>query len=118
MYRNEFKDWEGIGARVQKHRKLLGMTTERFAENIDRTENYVIRFEKGEKTCSIHTLCQFRNVLQVPTDELLFGDNMENKDYSDKQVIQAIIDRCNEKQLRVIKEVIVAMYPNFNHIIQ
>ena len=42
---------------------MLGMTTEKLAENIDRTENYVIRFEKGEKTCSIHTLYQLSKVL-------------------------------------------------------
>lgn len=63
MYRNEYKDWSGMGARVKMNRKMLGMTTEKLAENIDRTENYVIRFEKGEKTCSIHTLYQLSKVL-------------------------------------------------------
>ena len=104
MYRNEYKDWSGMGARVKMNRKMLGMTTEKLAENIDRTENYVIRFEKGEKTCSIHTLYQLSKVLKVPTDELLLGKDMKDKDYTDKEILQTIIDRCDEKELKVIKE--------------
>lgn len=118
MYRNEYKDWAGMGVRVKKNRKMLGMTTEKLAENIDRTENYIIRFEKGEKTCSIHTLYQLSKALKVPTDELLLGKDMQDKDYTDKEILQTIIDRCTEKELKVIKEVIVAMYPNFKDIIK
>lgn len=43
---------------------------------------------------------------------------MEEKNYSDKEIIEAIIDRCDENELKVIKEVIVAMYPNFKDIIK
>lgn len=118
MYRNEFSDWVGIGSRVKMNRKMLGMTTEKLAENVNRTENYIIRFEKGEKTCSIHTLYQLSKTLKVSTDELLLGKDIQNKNYTDKKILQTIIDRCNEKELKVIKEVIVAMYPNFKDIIK
>lgn len=84
---------------------------------IDRTENYLISLEKGDKSCSVHTVHQLSKALKVPADNLLYGNKVEEKDYSNKEILKTIIDRCDESELKVIKEVIVAMYPNFRDII-
>ena len=118
MARNEYKDWTGFGSRVKDNRKKLGLTREKLSEMIDRTENYLISLEKGDKSCSVHTVHQLSKALKVPADDLLYGKKMEEKDYSNKEILKTIIDRCDEAELKAIKEVIVAMYPNFRDIIK
>lgn len=117
MARNEYKDWVGFGARVKHNRTMIGLTREKLSEMIDRTENYLISLEKGDKSCSVHTVHQLSKALKVPTDNLLYGEKVEEKEFKDKEILQNIINRCDSKELKVIKDVIVAMYPNFKDII-
>ena len=77
--RREFKDWKGFGARTRKCRESVGMTRERFAEMIGRTENYLLSLEKGDKSCSIHTLHQICTSLKESPDYILYGDGMEKE---------------------------------------
>ena len=116
MAKGEYKDWIGFGSRVKDNRKKLGLTREKLSEMIDRTENYLISLEKGDKSCSVHTVHQLSKALKISADDLLYGKKMEDKDYSNKEILQTIIERCNENELKIIKEVIVAMYPNFKDI--
>ena len=118
MTRKEYTDWIGFGARVRKNRKMLGLSREKLSEMIDRSENYLLSLEKGDKSCSLHTVHQLKQALKVSADNLLYGEQMEEKNYSDKEIIQNIINRCSEKELKVIKDVIIAMYPNFKDIIK
>lgn len=118
MARNEFKDWEGFGNRVKMNRKMLGLTRETLAEMIDRTENYLLSLEKGDKSCSVHTVHQLSKALKVPTDILLYGDKVKEKKFSDKEIIENIINRCNDEELKVIKNVVVAIYPDFKDIVK
>lgn len=117
MARNEYKDWTGFGSRVKDNRKKLGLTREKLSEMIDRTENYLISLEKGDKSCSVHTVHQLSKALKVQADDSLYGKKVEEKDYSNKEILKTIIDRCDEAELKIIKEVIVAIYPNFRDII-
>lgn len=118
MAKTEYNDWELFGSRVKNERKRLGLTREKLSEMIDRTENYLLSLEKGDKRCSIHTIHQLSKALRIPVDDLLYGKKMEEKDYSNKQIIESIINKCDEKELEVIKNVITAIYPNFNNIIK
>ena len=52
--------------------------------------------------------------MKVSSDTLLFGETMENKEYQDREIINNLLDRCDEKQLKIIKEVLVAICPNFD----
>ena len=117
--RFEYTDWKGFGARTKNYREQISMTKEIFAEKINRSENYVAEFEKGNVGCSVHTLHQISKALKISTDRLLYGDNakMKNK-FNKKDVLHEIIDRCNEEELEVIKDVIVALYPNLNKVIK
>jgi transcriptional regulator with XRE-family HTH domain len=117
--RREFKDWKGFGARTRKCRESVGMTRERFAEMIGRTENYLLSLEKGDKSCSIHTLHQICTSLKESPDYILYGDGMEKeKENTDKEILLEIINKCNSKQLRILREVVVAIFPNFPDIIE
>ena len=78
--RYEYTDWKDFGARIKNYREKVGMTKEKFAENINRTENFVSELEKGRKSCSVHTLHQISKVLKISTDDLLYGDMSEMKE--------------------------------------
>ena len=34
--------------------------------------------------------------------------------YSDREIIDNILNQCDEKQLKIIKEVLIAICPNFD----
>ena len=116
MVGNEYNDWIGFGSRVKENRKMLGLTREKLSEMINRTENYLISLEKGDKSCSLHTVHQLSKALKLPTDYLLYGKKLEEIDYTNKDILTNIINRCNDKELQVIKDVIVSIYPHFNDI--
>ncbi|MBR1654722.1 MAG: helix-turn-helix transcriptional regulator [Clostridia bacterium] len=114
--RYEYQDWDGFGARTKNYRVAIGLTKETFAGMINRSENYISELEKGNSSCSVHTLYQISKALRVPSDNLLYEESeMYYKDeYSNKEVLKNIIDRCNEEELEVIKDLIVAAYPNLD----
>ena len=114
--RYEYQDWNGFGERTKKYRTAIGLPKETFAGMINRSENYISELEKGNSSCSVHTLYQISKALRVPSDNLLYEDSeMYKKDeYSNKEILKNIIDRCNEEELGVIKDLIVAAYPNLD----
>lgn len=118
----EYKNWRQFGIRVRKSRESIGLTRERFADMINRTENYVLSLEKGDKGCSVHTLYQICNALKVSANYLLYGDDdmkkMTDENKNDKQILAEIINRINDKEAKVLREVIVAIYPNLKEIIE
>ena len=118
--KNEYKDWKGFGERTRKSREAIGITREKFSEMIDRTENYVLSFEKGDKSCSVHTLHQICSTLKQSPDYILYGDKMKkdvNKKYTDKEVLLEIINRCTPQELKILRDVSVAIFPNLEEII-
>lgn len=114
----EFNDWQDFGIRVKNARNSIGMTVETLAEKSHRTENFILRIESGKKSCSIHTLYQFCKSMNIPADDLLFGGKVEEKNYSDKEIIENIIQKCNEKQLKIVKDVLVTMFSDFDELIK
>ena len=117
--RYEYQDWKGFGSRVKEYRKQIGMTKERFSNEINRSENYVSELEKGNSSCSVHTLHQISKVLKVSVDNLLYNDKVDMKNlYNNKEILKEIINRCNEEEVSILKDIIVATFPNLDKIIK
>lgn len=116
--RYEYNDWKNFGARVKKYREQINLSKEKFAEAINRSENFVSELQKGNTTCSVHTLHQISKVLKVSCDILLYGEEVIDmkKEYSNKEILQNMLDRCNEEELKIIKDLIVALYPNLDKV--
>lgn len=113
--KNEYKDWKGFGERTRRSREAIGITREKFSEMVDRTENYVLSLEKGDKSCSVHTLHQICSSLKQSSDYILYGDNMEkNKEIknTDKDILLEIINRCDEDEVAILKDVAITLFPN------
>ena len=118
-YRFEYTEWKETGKRIKMYREQLGMSKEKFAEKINRSENFITDMEEGRKGFSVHTLHQVSKALKVSTDELLYGKKVEmNKKYENREIIKNIIDRCSEEELEVLKDVIVAIFPNLDEIMK
>lgn len=114
----EYNDWKNFGIRVKNARNSIGMTIETLAEKSHRTEKFILRIGSGKKSCSIHTLYQFCKSMNIHADDLLFGGNVEENNYSDKEIIENIIQKCDEKQLKIIKDVLIEMFSDFNELIK
>lgn len=115
--RYEYQDWIGFGERTKQYRTQIGISKEKFAEMINRSENFVSDLEKGKTSASVHTVHQISKALKVSTDNLLYGEKMsKNKEYTNKEILQNIIDRCDEEELEVLKDIIIATYPNLRKI--
>ncbi len=115
--RNEYKDWKGFGIRIRKSREAIGITREKFSEMINRTENYVLSLEKGDKSCSIHTLHQICKILKEDPNYILYGENRNvEKENTDKEILLEIIERCNNEEIKVLKDIILAVFPNLEPI--
>lgn len=117
--RFEYKDWKGFGSRVKRCREQINITKERFAEEIGRSENFVAEIEKGNTSCSVHTLHKISEVLRVPTGTLLYGkvENMKESK-SNKEILEEIINRCSDEEIQVITDIIIATYPNLYKIVE
>lgn len=113
MYGKEYNDWENFGIRLKNKRNSIGMTIEKLAEKTNRTENYISRIESGKKRCSIDTLYLLCNALNTTADSLLFGEKEDLKQYSDKDVILNIINKCDKHELELIKDVLISINKKF-----
>ena len=116
MEGKEYTDWIGFGARVKDARKRIGMTSEKLAEKSHRTENFILRIESGKKSCSLHTLYKLSSAMNVTTDSLLKGETIQIKEYKDREIIDNILNNCDKKQLKAIKEVLIAICYNFDNL--
>lgn len=117
--RYEYKDWKNFGKRVKAYRKQIGITNEKFAEMVNRSENYLNELEKGNNSCSVHTLHQISKALKIPVDCLLYEETSNMKEeYSNKEILLNIVDRCNQEEIETIKDVIVALYPHLSEIVE
>ncbi len=74
-----------IGLRIKKCRKLLKMTQEELAEQIDVSTHYIYELEKGLKTMSLSVLAEISIALNVSTDYLIFGNEKKLNSDSSQQ---------------------------------
>lgn len=115
--RYEYQNWKEFGTRVKKYREQICITKEKFAELINRSENYVSELEKGNTSCSVHTLHQIATVLKVSIDDLLYNKDVDmQKVYNSREILQNIINRCNDEEVEVLKDIIVATFPKLDKI--
>lgn len=60
---------------------------------------------------------QIAKALKVTTDSLLYGETMkDSKNYSNKEILENIINRCDDEELEIIKDIIVSTFPNLDKI--
>ena len=68
-------DYKKTGSRIRAQRELLGYTREQLAEKLDVSTQFCSDIELGVKGVSIQTLAKLSDLLNLPTDYILFGES-------------------------------------------
>ena len=66
-------DLREIGERISRRRKLMGLTQEQLAEQMDVSIQMISNLERGVKAIRIDNLVKLSRILHVTTDYILTG---------------------------------------------
>lgn len=100
-------DYFEIGQRIRKARKAHGLSQEELAECVDISVTHMSHIETGNTKLSLPVLVQIAQVLEVRTDDLLFGSSQSTR-YASVEDIADVLDRCSTQEARVIADVVKA----------
>ncbi len=70
MKNKNFDVWLGIGLNILHYRKEQGMTQMQLAEKCDLSRNHVQRIETAACSCSLDTLIEIAEALNIPLKKL------------------------------------------------
>ena len=102
-------DLKSIGERISRQRRLLGITQEKLAEEMDVSIQMISNLERGVKAVKIDNLVKLSRILNVTTDYILTGD----KTGGDINTLSRQITQLSAENCRLI-EVIVSHLLNPN----
>jgi transcriptional regulator with XRE-family HTH domain len=95
-------NYEEIGKRIRKYRKLKNLSQEQLAEKINISTTHMSHIETGSTKLSLQVLVDLATILEVNTDDLIF----EKKGESTNKKINDILFDCDEKQIEFITDIV------------
>lgn len=100
-------DYYKIGQNIRKYRKAYNYSQEELAEKVGISVTHLSHIETGNTKLSLPVFITLAEILQVHTDELLYGISSTQLDYT-KEEILSVLDRCTPNELQIIKDIIIA----------
>lgn len=100
-------DHKAIGERIRKQRMKCGLTQEKLAETIGFSPIYIGQLERQ---MSLSALYRMTECFHISTDYLINGTESCQK--GDTKEIFSLINRCSEKEISVIEDVIKVILPH------
>ncbi len=98
-------DFTPIGKNIRKYRRLRKLNQDKLAEMVDLSVNYLGQIERGEKSCSLETLINIANALEVSSDMLLC--DVVKASYTVKDsLLHEKLDKLSEKDRARIYDII------------
>lgn len=91
-----------MGNRIKEHRQLLGLTREEIAEKLDITPRFYYDLELGLKGMSLTTLCKICSTLNISSDYILFGDNLEEEGLDE---YLSLFKQCPKEKRSYLKKI-------------
>ena len=70
MKNKNFDTWLAIGLNILHYRKEQGMTQMQLADKADISKNYIQRIETATSSCTLDTLMDIANALNIPLKKL------------------------------------------------
>ncbi len=67
-------NYELLGRKIRQQRKEKKYTLEQLAEKLDVSTTFIGQIERAKGIPSLETLVKIANILEISTDNLLFGD--------------------------------------------
>lgn len=100
-------DYYAIGQRIRKTRKANKLSQEALAEMVGISVTHMSHIETGNTKLSLPVLVDLANVLEVRTDDLLYGDNTMKRSTAIDAILH-ILNGCTTAQVRVLEDIIKA----------
>ncbi|GGG67411.1 helix-turn-helix domain-containing protein [Paenibacillus radicis (ex Gao et al. 2016)] len=98
-------DYGIIGRRIKKAREKKGLTQERLAEELDVSNAYISKIERGKTPISLDRLSDLCFVLEKSTEYILNGSNNTADDYL-RNEIMIMLEGCSPEKVKLISQVI------------
>ena len=100
-------DYKEIGMRIRAQRELLGYTREQLAEKLDVSTKFCSDIELGVKGVSIQTLAKLSDLLNLPTDYILFGESGAGNSV-ELNMLELLCRKCPEKSRKELLTIVNA----------
>ena len=91
-----------IGNQIRKYRRLRNLSQEQLAEKINISTTHMSHIETGSTKLSLPVLVRLAEILEVPTDDILFGE----KGPCSSDELPDILKFCGTEELEIITEII------------
>lgn len=101
-------DYKAIGKRIKIVRIKADLTQEMLAEKIELSPTHLSNIETGTTRVSLATIVSIANGLDITVDDILC-DNVVKARVQFEEDIAEILDDCDEYEIRIIKDMAVAL---------
>ena len=101
-------DYKAIGKRIKIARIKADLTQEMLAEKIELSPTHLSNIETGTTRVSLATIVSIANGLDITVDDILC-DNVVKARVQFEEDIAEILDDCDEYEIRMIKDMAVAL---------
>ena len=102
-------NYREIGDKIRIEREKFDISREKFAELLNLSPFFIGQIERGERKMSISTLISVSECLHISIDYLIFG---EVHDIQEHNSLQDLINKCSEKEAKVIEEITKTILPH------
>lgn len=100
-------DLKGIGLRVRAERERIGLTREKFAEQVGISSLYVGQIERGQRAMSLKTFVKIADSLHADAEYLIRGGKSE--DDADKSGVLNLLQKCSGREIKLAEELLKLM---------
>jgi transcriptional regulator with XRE-family HTH domain len=98
-------DYELIGNRIKKAREVKGLTQEKLAEQLDVSNAYISKIERGRTPINLDRLSELCAVLEETPEYILSGANSSAKDFLRNEIIE-MLDGCSPEKIKLIAQLV------------
>lgn len=98
-------DYGIIGRRIKKAREKKGLTQEKLAEELDVSNAYISKIERGKTPISLDRLSELCYVLEESAEYILNGSDSAADDYL-RNEIMVMLEGCSPEKVKLISQII------------
>ncbi|HUC93904.1 MAG TPA: helix-turn-helix transcriptional regulator [Paenibacillus sp.] len=98
-------DYGLIGKRIRKARENKGLTQENLAEELDVSNAYISKIERGKTPINLERLSEICTVLEETPEYILSGTNSGSRDFLRGEIME-MLEGCSAEKIKLIAQVV------------
>ncbi len=98
-------DYTLIGKRIRKARENKGLTQEKLAEQLDVSNAYISKIERGRTPVNLDRLSELCVVLEETPEYILGGTNKASNDFLRIEIID-MLEGCPPGKIKLISQIV------------